>query len=273
MHDWLKVLPFLHAPQSEWGAGAGIVEYSFYTVTQGLFPWFLLGLLGLFGLFTGRIFCGWVCPTGFIQDLFSGLADENKKFSINFDKTLKSVKYFILVMMIIIIGPLGIIFNTNVDQYANYKESLGLLGSQPLWPVSLSEFIFVTFPTAIQSLIETVQISQIFDGFSPVQIIIFFFYLLVLILSVFWPRIYCRYGCPYGAAVSIFSRFSLLKLKRLPTRCPGRKECGICEQVCPKQIRILDEPFEGFTGKGECNLCLKCMEKCPHDAIKWKFGI
>ena len=91
-------------------------------------------------------------------------------------------------------------------------------------------------------------------------------------MNVFWPRAYCKYLCPYAAAISFSARYSLVKLQRKPTRCPGRKECGVCEKVCPMQIRILDEDFSGFTGNGECTLCLECMEKCPHDAIKWRFG-
>jgi ferredoxin len=73
----------------------------------------------------------------------------------------------------------------------------------------------------------------------------------------------------------LFSRFSFLKFKRNPVKCVGRRECGECESVCPLQIRILDEPFEGFTGNGECNLCGKCKEVCnklPYDAINLKFG-
>ena len=93
-----------------------------------------------------------------------------------------------------------------------------------------------------------------------------------MILSVWYPRIYCRYLCPFGAIASSISEYSFLKLSRSPVRCVGRTECGICEKVCPKQIRILDEPFEFFTGKGECNYCLKCRELCPYNAINIKFN-
>ncbi len=272
--EWLRVLPFLHAPESTWATGAGLMEYIFHTIIDGKVPWFFLGLLGLFGLFTSRIFCGWVCPTGFIQDLFGGLAGEKtKRMKIETDKDLKKFKYIILFVWAVLFIPLGIFFTTSPNQYSNYGQALGSLFEKPLWPISLSEFIFVSFPELIQSIMEGTNASGIFGGMSNLQIVLLFVYLLVLILSVFWPRFYCRFVCPFAAGTAIFSRFALLKLRRMPTRCPGRKECGICEQVCPMQIRILDEPYDGFTGKGECILCLECMEKCPHDAIKWKFGL
>ena len=84
LQDWLRILPFLQAPQSNWATGAGLIEYIFHTIIDGKIPWFFFGLLGLFGLFSGRIFCGWVCPTGFIQDLFAGLGP-NKQLRNNPD--------------------------------------------------------------------------------------------------------------------------------------------------------------------------------------------
>lgn len=277
LQDWFRILPFLQAPQSTWAAGAGIVEYIFHTIIDGKVPWFFLGLIGLFGLFSNRIFCGWVCPAGFVQDLFAGLAgSSSKKMSISTDKSLKKFKFVLVIAWFIIFIPLGVLKNTSPENFTNYSEALGDMFTKPLWPISLSEFFFVTIPKVAQNiygtLFETAGFGNIFNDLSNVQIALFFIYFLILIFSVFWPRFYCRFGCPYGAIISIFSRNSILKLRRMPTRCPGRKECGVCENVCTMQIRILDEPFEKFTGNGECTLCLDCMEKCPHDAIKWKIG-
>ncbi len=273
LQDWLRVLPFLQAPESTWAAGAGLMEYIFHTIIDGKVPWFFLGLLGIFGIFSGRIFCGWFCPAGFVQDLFAGLAGkQSKRMKIDTDKAQKKFKFVLLVIWFGLFIPLGIFKNTNAEQFSTYSEALGSLVSKPLWPISLSEFLFVSFPEAVQSIYESASPGNLFTELSYIQIVLFFVYIIVLVISVFWPRFYCRVGCPFGAGISLFSRFSLLKLRRIPTRCPGRKECGVCEQVCPMQIRILDEPFGGFTGKGECTLCLECMEQCPHDAIKWKFG-
>ena len=55
--------------------------------------------------------------------------------------------------------------------------------------------------------------------------------------------------CPFGAIAAAVSDYSFLKLTRSPVRCVGRADCGICERVCPKQVRVLDEPYEFFTGK------------------------
>ena len=273
LQDLFKVLPFLQSARSSWTAGAGLLEYSFYTISEGKIPFFFIAVIALLGLFGGRIFCGWVCPTGFIQDLLYGLSGENKRFSLEVDKTLKKVKHFGLIILIILIIPLGVYRITDVGNYIGYSEFLGDLTDNILAPISLSEFLFVTFPGVIQSIIEDVNLQALFSEGKAWSTILFFVYVIILVLTVFWPRAYCKYLCPYGAAISFSAKYSLVKLQRMPTRCPGRKECGICEKVCPMQIRILDEEFSGFTGEGECTLCLDCMEKCPHDAIKWRFGI
>ncbi len=272
LENFVKVLPFLHSAKSSWTAGAGLLEYSFFTISQGEIPFFFIAVIALLGLFGGRIFCGWACPTGFIQDLLYGLAGENKRFSLEVDKSLKKVKNFGLIVMFILILPLGVYRISNLGSYIGYKEFLGPLTENTLAPISLSEFLFVTFPGVIQSIIDDVNIQVLFSEGKAWSTILFFVYIIILVLTVFWPRAYCKYLCPYGAAISFSAKYSLVKLQRMPTRCPGRKECGICEKVCPMQIRILDEPYNGFTGEGECTLCLECMEKCPYDAIKWKFG-
>ena len=85
----------------------------------------MLGLVGMFGLFSGRIFCGWVCPTGFISDLFSGLAGSNKRLSIKADKTMKKFKLLLLIVMFLPFLPLGFYEVYDPNNYANYSAALG----------------------------------------------------------------------------------------------------------------------------------------------------
>jgi polyferredoxin len=237
-------------------------------MADGTFPFFLIAVLILVLLFSNRSLCGWICPIGTIQDACSAIPTKKKTVGQQTHKTLLKIKTAFLVLLVVIIFPLGLTRNTNLLFYNEFKDNLGIFALQPVGFFSLSEFIFVYFP----NVIEDIFLPLNFDGLAFGGYVIIAFYLIILILSVWYPRLYCRYFCPFAAIASTVTDYSFLKLSRNPVKCVGRSDCGICERVCPKQIRILDEPFEFFTGKGECNLCLKCKEKCPYDAINTKFG-
>jgi polyferredoxin len=270
LDSFIKVLPIINAPNNPISNGAGILEYIFFIITDGFIPLFLIAVLIIVLLFTNRVFCGWICPIGTFQDACAAIPTKKKKFKTSTHKSLLKIKYAIVILIIIIIIPLGISKFSNPIFYEDYKANLGVLGNNPMGYFSLSEFIFVFFPNLISDMISTGSIQPLFSNFLIV--FIFFFYIALIILSVWYPRMYCRYVCPFGAVASAVGEYSFLKLSRNPVKCVGRTECGICEEICPKQIRMLDESFEFFTGKGECNFCLKCKELCPYNAIDIKYG-
>jgi len=266
----VKILPIINSPRNPISSGAGIMEYIFYFILEGIFPIFLIAVLVMILLLTNRVFCGWICPIGTIQDACAAIPAPKKKVKISTHKSLLKIKYVFVILITIIVFPLAITATTNYEFYLDYRANIGEFGDKPMGFFSLSEYIFVFFPNIIIDMIQTGSMQPLFSNLFT--FIIFFFYLIIIVLSVWYPRVYCRYFCPFAAIASTVSEYSFLKLTRNPVRCVGRSECGICENVCPKQIRILDEPFEFFTGKGECNFCLKCKESCPYDAIDMKFG-
>lgn len=269
LNNLVKGLPVLNSPRNPVSTGAGILEYIFFSLTEGIFPLLLIGVLILVILLTNRVFCGWICPIGTIQDVCAGFPTKKKVIKPKTHRSLLKVKYAIVVILVVLLIPLALTRFTNQAFYLDYRANLGDFGDKPLSYFSLSEFIFVFFPNIIKEMVVRGNLVPLFSNL--IFIIIFFLYIALLVLSVWYPRIYCRYFCPFGAVASTISEYSFLKLSRNPVRCVGRTECGICEKKCPKQIRILDEPFEFFTGKGECNYCLTCKELCPYDAIETKF--
>lgn len=268
--------PFIQTPRSflfNGNGGAGLMEHILHSIGSGVdnLPFLLIGILMLLSLVLGRFTCGWLCPVGFFQDILSVFQKESrrKKMSIQADAALKQVKKWILGILLVIMIFLGFMATFNTVQYVSWKDSIGTFLRRPMAGFSLSEFLFYTLPRMIGMGVDQLSFTAMFEnGWS---VFLFIFYLVIIAVSVFYPRFYCRTMCIYGAAASYVSKFSMLKFSRNPVKCVGRRDCGICEDVCPKQIRILDEPFEGFTGEGECNLCGKCSENCPYGAIELKF--
>ncbi len=79
----------------------------------------------------------------------------------------------------------------------------------------------------------------------------------VLLIGVFIGRPYCRYLCPYGAVLALFSRVSKWHLRIVPGDCI---QCRLCENACPYgaiQTPTSPEPAEQVTqGKRRLSLLL-----------------
>jgi len=150
-----KVLPIQNSPRNPFSNGAGILEFIFKSMAwEGIFPFFLLGVLILVLLFSNRIFCGWICPIGSIQDLCAAIPTKKKKVRITIHNKILNIKYGIIIIIVLIIFPLGILIHANASYHfrITFNTPLGAFAEQPIGWFSLSEFIFVFFPHVIQNI-------------------------------------------------------------------------------------------------------------------------
>jgi len=78
---------------------------------------------------------------------------------------------------------------------------------------------------------------------------------LLLLVGIFIGRPYCRYLCPYGAVLSVFSRFSWKNVSISPDR---ELDCGLCSGSCPFGA------IEGMRARrSACLSCGRCYAACP----------
>jgi NosR/NirI family nitrous oxide reductase transcriptional regulator len=87
--------------------------------------------------------------------------------------------------------------------------------------------------------------------------------LILIVISLFSRKVYCRYICPLGAALAIPSGVRLFDwLKR-------RKDCGQPCQLCAVECEIGAIEKNGEINLRECHHCLDCQvtywndDKCP----------
>jgi len=86
-----------------------------------------------------------------------------------------------------------------------------------------------------------------------------------VLLFVFGRRAWCRYLCPIGALLKIFSSISLGKVRLVNNECIA---CGKCDCACDMQIDVMGElNTHGEVRSLDCIRCLKCTNVCPTDAI------
>ena len=86
--------------------------------------------------------------------------------------------------------------------------------------------------------------------------------LVVLGLSLFIDRPFCRYACPLGAVQGLIGMASPVAVQRDATACLG---CQICNNACPMGIEVNQATRVTDTA---CIGCLECVAACPsQDAL------
>lgn len=270
----LPVLISMNSPSSTTGGVLDVIQVMFGRTE---FPWIALGVVFIIGAILGRVFCGWACPMGFVQELIIDARGKKIDVSPRTHKPAKSLKFILLAGTLIISGSLALSLYLGVGE--DYRNALGVFAQGPFMIISPDGTLFGTVPWIIG------RAQEIFFGPTPVNVTTEMIYgwfqsitaqlaiKLVLLAVVFIgaysiPWFWCRYLCPVGALMGIFSRFSLLGMSRNPLKC---EKCPHCEKKCPTQIPILDLPWEKFNDQ-ECILCMECVDACPHGALKPKFA-
>jgi CRP-like cAMP-binding protein/polyferredoxin len=82
---------------------------------------------------------------------------------------------------------------------------------------------------------------------------------------IFGKRVWCKYLCPLGEMISQASSLSFVELRTNSTVCLSQCQTHDCikEGNCPMGLH----PTAAAISK-ECILCLSCVKKCPHQAIR-----
>jgi len=81
----------------------------------------------------------------------------------------------------------------------------------------------------------------------------FTIFVILIAISLFLYRPFCRLFCPLGTLLSLAAVKSLFKIRRTAACIM----CGKCEQVCPTAEAGADDE------KMECYLCGRCTRVCP----------
>lgn len=228
---WLKRIPCfsLHCwscPLSVFSCPLGALQ-SF--AASHLIPLYTIGFLGLTGLLSGRLNCGWFCPFGLLQDLLYKMGVPKLKLNNRFGWA----RYMVLVFLVGIIP-----FFTLEDWFCRLCPA-GTLGAGI--PIILSDSL----------------VRQLIGGMFVLKIAILAVFLVAM---VFTKRPFCRFICPLGAIYSIFGYFTRFRLKVDLNKCI---KCNRCQKVCPVDIKIYENP-----ANSQCIRCLDCIKVCPVSAIK-----
>ena len=203
------------------------------------FAFYVTGFLLFVGAMLGRFVCGWLCPFGLVQDLLHKIPVGRKRKTLPGDRWLKYLKYVILAGFVVLL-PMVVLDMVGQGQpwFCKYICPSGtLFGGIPLLAANeplrqVAGWLF-TWKFALLGLL--------------------------LVLSVFVYRPFCRYLCPLGAIYGLFNPIAFHRLKVDREKCV---DCGMCQKACPEDIPVQKTP-----NSPECIRCGKCRAVCPVGAI------
>ena len=208
------------------GASKGIV-------TGGLIVFILLFMSSLF---LGRLWCGWLCPGGGLQEIYFEINDRHVNiWKLNWFKYLIFLAVILIPLISAIRSAGGL---TTIDFFYNTDYGISI-AKQGAYTIFLVQIAFFTMFAMLAG-----------------------------------KRGFCRYFCPIAVIMIIgrkmrnLIRWPALNLSADTGRCT---DCKKCTENCPMGLGVNIMVRQGRMENTECILCGSCVDVCPKQAIRYAF--
>ncbi len=197
-------------------------------------------LLMLLAVLLGPVFCGWVCPLGFLLDLNASLRRRVAVKLVLKSRWKMPAWTLPRVTRALVLG--AVVGFALVGRYPAF---------QTLSPINL----------VVWTLQWGVTSAALF---------------LVVLAIVEWvaPRLWCRSLCPLGGWLALLGQWARLRIG-IRRELAGRAPCHRCTLHCPMGIRVMED--HSLAGKPavddpDCTRCGSCLEVCGQGVLHWQWG-
>lgn len=222
-----------------------------------------------------KLFCGYLCPVGTVEDLLGKLRKALGIKPLNIsrrsvaDKVLRIVKYAVLFWLFYMTATASELFCKKLDPY--YAVATGFKGEIVLWMSVvtvalvvigglLSDRFWCKYLCPLGAISNSLKFWAWLLGISLVWFILgrigvaipWVWLLGALCLAGYLLEIIC--GKP---------RLALLKVVKDDDKCTA---CGLCNKACPYAIDIASA--KSRVSCVDCTLCGECVGACPHKALQ-----
>jgi NosR/NirI family transcriptional regulator, nitrous oxide reductase regulator len=188
--------------------------------------WMSVFSLAYFGFYRQ----GCICAVGSVQNVALSL------FNDGYTIPVTALLFFVIPLLFAL--AYGRVFCAGVCPLGAIQE---LTGFKPLKLNKMVEVILVSVPfiyLAVAILFAATNSQFLVCRYDPfvgifrlnASYTMIIFAALLLLAGIFVNRPYCRFLCPYGVLLNIFSRFAGKHLTITPAECTN---CRLCENVCP----------------------------------------
>jgi len=238
------IVPYLWSTEAPYSTVHGAYESLEYTIARGVFPLLVLGVIYLTAVTVGRVFCGWACPMGMIQDFLSYLPFKKEPFSQSTISQLRDIKWVIVGFSVLTTTLVGFRRATT-----ELKDPVGVFSDSPFSVLSPAGTLFTYIPYMF------LWNPNVLATAGMVAWIKFGILVSVLVPSLYVPRFFCRYICPMGALLEPLSAYKFLRIQKSP-KAPKEAIDAILRDVCPTGVQADDSEF---IDSPACIHCGKCI--------------
>ena len=226
----------------------------------------LFSLVVAFSLVFGRVFCGWVCPLGFFQELSAmtvGWTARGDPRRVRVGKyVFVACVLTVVLVAFLALKPARYVFTQSTMVFWALALLLVILfvisdpalhrGLTKLRYVSLAAIVALYVVGTYFNMPGCVLYCSIDDPSSVLSAAG------IILAAVALASAWCRYLCPEGALLGLCAKHSRWSL----VRKDGCTQCGSCAKACPVQAITPDGADRDATA---CLSCAKCIDECPED--------
>ena len=226
----------------------------------------------------GRVFCGWVCPLGTVHAVASRLFHARRRGSQTRPdhwSRWQLAKYYLLVGFLVmavfgvqwvcVLDPIVLLYRTTTTvllpglQWAIEEGSAAVFKADP----HIGDFHLTSLTEPPYGFLRVYVFigKQAFLGSG----LIFALFIVTLVLNAYRRRFWCRYLCPLGALLGLFSWRPMLRRSVDEKSC---NQCDLCSMAC--HGAAAGAPSDRWKA-AECLGCLNCTESCARESLRFRW--